>query len=285
MKPTIAVTGCNGQLGWELQQLASAFPTYQFIFTDRSSFDISNADVVTAFFLLHKPIFLVNAAAYTAVDKAESDKDNAFAINATAVGYLATACETFHCQFIHISTDYVFNGEGHTHYHPNDITDPVNYYGYTKLRGELLALQNNPTAIIIRTSWVYSKHGNNFVKTMVRLMNEKESINVVADQTGAPTYAKDLAEAILSIIQSKTAGNSNFGIYHYSNKGEITWFDFATAIQRFTKSNCTVNPIPTTAYPTPAKRPKYAVMDCQKIVTDFGIVLKDWESSLEACLK
>jgi dTDP-4-dehydrorhamnose reductase len=285
MKPTIAVTGSNGQLGWELQQLASAFEVFEFIFTDRSTLDISNESAFDVFFQQHQPKFLINAAAYTAVDKAESDQANALLVNATAVGYLAAACQKYNCQLIHISTDYVFNGNATNPYQPNDTTDPVNYYGYTKLQGELLAQQNCPESIIIRTSWVYSSHGNNFVKTMVRLMQQRESINVVADQTGSPTFAKDLAEAILIIIQEKLQGNTNSGIYHFSNEGVITWYDFAVAIKELIHSNCAVHPIPTTAYPTTAKRPLNSAMNLQKLVSDFGVTLKPWSESLQVCVQ
>jgi len=285
MKPTIAVTGSDGQLGWELQQLASSFPEFKFVFTNRSTLDISNADDIDSFIKQYQPVFLINAAAYTAVDKAETDRETALLVNATAVGLLAQSCYENNCGFIHISTDYVFNGNSTQAYRPDEKTDPVNYYGYTKLKGEQLALTAHKESIIIRTSWVYSAHGNNFVKTMLRLMQSRDSINVVSDQQGCPTYAKDLAKAILNIIQQKINGNNNSGIYHFSNDGVTTWYDFAQAIKNAAGLTCAVNPITTADYPTPAKRPAYSVMDTQKIVQDFGITLQPWQTSLESCIK
>ncbi|MDP3392591.1 dTDP-4-dehydrorhamnose reductase [Sediminibacterium sp.] len=286
MKPIIVVTGKNGQLGWELQQLASAFENrYQFIFTDRTQLNLSNPSTIHPFFTETKPQYFINCAAYTAVDKAETDQEAAMTINATVVGEIAACCEEFNCKLITISTDYVFNGNGTAPYKVDTPTDPVNYYGATKAIGEQLALTNNASAIIIRTSWVYSAHGNNFVKTMLRLMKERPEIKVVNDQEGCPTYAADLAAAIMQIIESLAKGNHASGIYHYSNTGAITWFDFARAISEEAGLTCSVLPIPSLAFPTPAKRPAYSVMDVQDIATDFGVVLKPWRESLKVCIE
>jgi dTDP-4-dehydrorhamnose reductase len=286
MKPIIVVTGKNGQLGWELQQLASAFEDrYQFIFTDRTQLDLSNITSVHPFFEATMPQYFINCAAYTAVDKAETDQEAAMAINATVVGEIAACCEEFNCKLITISTDYVFNGNGTAPYKVDTPTNPVNYYGATKAIGEQLALTNNASAIIIRTSWVYSAHGNNFVKTMLRLMKERPEIKVVNDQEGCPTYAADLAEAILDIIGAHAKGNHASGIYHYSNTGAISWFQFAQAIKEEAGLSTSILPIPSLAFPTPAKRPAYSVMDVQDIATDFGVVLKPWRESLKVCIE
>ncbi len=279
----ILITGKNGQLGNEIQVLAPSFPSYNFLYTDIDELDITNNQLVLDFFNEHKPVICINAAAYTAVDKAETEKELAFKVNAEAVKNLAQAGKKWNTKFIHVSTDYVFNGQATRPYKEDDPTDPVNYYGYTKLKSEEFARAECPSAIIIRTSWVYSTYGNNFVKTMLRLMKERESINVVNDQVGSPTYAADLAEVILQIATLKH--DRKEGIYHYSNEGVISWFDFAVAIKEISGSSCRVNPIPTSAYPTPAKRPAYSAFDKEKITEVFGIELQDWRKSLERCVK
>jgi dTDP-4-dehydrorhamnose reductase len=281
--PLILVTGKNGQLGSEIADLAPQYAEqFTFSFFGRDELDISDEAQLTKVFSALNPAYVINCGAYTAVDKAETEKEKALAINAEGVGTMAKLCKEHHAKFIHVSTDYVFNGAGTQPYKEDDATDPVNYYGYTKLLGEKLALQNNGESIIIRTSWVYSKYGNNFVKTMIRLMKERPEIRVVSDQVGSPTYAKDLAEAILHVI----SGNAVFkpGIYHFSNGGTISWYEFAVAIKELKHLNSTVHPIPTTAYPTPAKRPAYSVMSKHKIVADYGIILRDWKESLQECL-
>lgn len=279
----ILITGKNGQLGNEIQVLAPSFPSYNFLYTDIDELDITNNQLVLDFFNEHKPVICINAAAYTAVDKAETEKELAFKVNAEAVKNLAQACKKWNTKFIHVSTDYVFNGQATRPYKEDDPTDPVNYYGYTKLKSEEFARAEGPSSIIIRTSWVYSTYGNNFVKTMLRLMKERESINVVNDQVGSPTYAADLAEVILQIATLKH--DRKEGIYHYSNEGVISWFDFAVAIKEISGSSCRVNPIPTSAYPTPAKRPAYSAFDKEKITEVFGIELQDWRKSLQRCVK
>ena len=276
----ILVTGSNGQLGKELQELSSSYPQYEFLFLSREDMPINQFELVRTFFNTIKPAYCINCAAYTAVDKAESEKELAFQINGEAVGVLAAVCKEHQTKFVHISTDYVFNGEGTYPYTENFPTDPINIYGASKLEGEKEAIQLNPDCIIIRTSWVYSSFGKNFVKTMMRLMNEKDEIKVVSDQVGSPTYAADLAEVILKIIPDWKAG-----IYNFSNEGIISWYDFAVAIKELTNSPCDVKPILTSEYPTPAKRPAYSVLDKTKIQTTFGIKLKDWKESLRICLE
>jgi len=284
-KPLIVVTGKNGQLGSELQLLAPSFDAqYDFLFANRAVLDLSSNDSIDHFFTAYKPSVFINCAAYTAVDKAETDRDAAFQINAVAVGKLAAYCKAMGALFITVSTDYVFDGNGTSPYLPSDTTDPINYYGASKAEGEKLAVTNNPESIIIRTSWVYSRFGYNFVKTMIRLMGERPSLNVVGDQIGAPTYAADLAVAIMHMVAQKAAGNVHSGIYHYSNSGAISWYDFAVAIGELIQSNCAVAKIGSEAFPTPAKRPHYSLMDCSSIIQDFGVDQPDWKESLAVCI-
>ena len=285
-KPLVVVTGKNGQLGWKLQQLAGNLAhRYDFIFTDRNQLDLSKPETIAPFFVQYHPQYFINAAAYTGVDKAETDQEQALTINGTAVGEIAACCEKYHCKFITVSTDYVFNGNGSAPYTTSQVTDPVNYYGYSKCIGEQLAQKNNPSSIIVRTSWVYSEHGNNFVKTMLRLMKERPELKVVSDQIGSPTYAADLAAALMQMVAQDIAGTYHSGIYHYSNTGVISWYDFAVAIRDIAGFNTKILPIPSSDYPTPAKRPAYSVMDTGSFVTDFSIALSDWQSSLKNCLK
>jgi dTDP-4-dehydrorhamnose reductase len=277
----IVVTGANGQLGKELQALQNTHSQVQFHFFTKEELNIADLANVEAVFQEHQPHYCINCAAYTAVDKAETEKETAFLINQTGTKNLALASSQFGAKFIHISTDYVFDGNGSEPYKEDHSVNPQNVYGASKLSGEEEALIENPECIIIRTAWVYSEYGNNFVKTMLRLLQSKEEISVVADQQGSPTYAVDLAEAILAII---TLGKWVPGIYHYSNEGIITWYDFAKAIQMYIHSSCRVNPIPTSAYPTPAKRPAYSVLNKEKIKSTFGLTIPKWEVSLQHCL-
>jgi dTDP-4-dehydrorhamnose reductase len=277
----ILITGANGQLGKCFAAVANKYPNFNFIFTSRDVLDITKEAAVADFFEQNNISAVVNCAAYTAVDKAEIEKEIAFLNNATAVGFLAENCAKLSIPFIHISTDYVFDGTATTPYLPVDKTNPVNYYGETKLAGELLALQKNPQSLIIRTAWVYSEFGNNFVKTMLRLMGDRESIDVVADQYGAPTYAMDLAEAIMGIINDS---NFSSGIYHYSNVGKITWFNFASKIAELSKSTCTVNPITSAEFPTPAKRPSFSCLDTSSFATSFNVSIRNWDIALAECM-
>lgn len=280
-KQKILVTGSNGQLGKELKKIALSFPQFDFIFLSREDLPIHHFEMVRLYFQTYHPQCLINCAAYTAVDRAEQEKDLAFQVNGEAVGVLAAICKEHHCKFIHISTDYVFDGTATVPYKEDSPTNPQSVYGASKLEGEKQALQFNPDSIIIRTSWVYSEFGKNFVKTMLKLLSEKDEINVVDDQVGSPTYAADLAEVILQIISS---GNWQPGIYHFSNEGIISWYDFSLVIKEFSNSNCKVNPIPTAEYPTPAKRPAYSVLDNSRIQKTFNVRIKNWKESLAGCL-
>lgn len=280
-KKIILITGANGQVGREFQQLAPHFKNYTFLFVTKEDLSIADENAVNNFFENNKIDICINCAAYTAVDKAETEKELATAVNATAVGYLAKVCKINGAKFIHISTDYVFDGKGTNPYKEDDQTNPVNYYGQTKLNGELNAVKENDQSIIIRTAWVYSSFGNNFVKTMMRLMNERETIGVVNDQYGCPTYAADLAAAIMQIIVSN---NFVAGIYHYSNKAKISWYDFAREIADQIQSTCVVNGITTSQFPTPAARPAYSVLDTTKISSTYNTVIPEWKDSLQKCL-
>lgn len=286
MLPLILVTGRNGQLGWELEQTAHAYAQqFRFHFTTRQELDLTQPDRVQAALDTIHPDYILNCAAYTAVDKAEQEQEAALKTNAHSVGEMAMWCERNGKQLITISTDYVFDGKGTAPYTVQHPTDPLNYYGYSKWLGEQFVKENHPKGIVVRTSWVYSTHGNNFVRTMLRLMKERNELNVVADQIGSPTYAADLAQALIQMVIGLQAGKSLQSIYHYSNAGVISWFDFATAIRDKAGLTCQVNPIPSSAYPTPAKRPGYSVMDCSDLVRDFDIVLKPWQESLETCIR
>ena len=285
-KPKIVVTGGNGQLGKELQEISSSYPQFEFYFLTREDMPIDQFDLVRNYFKTLQPAYCINCAAYTAVDKAEAEKDLAFLVNGEAVGVLAAICKEHGTKFIHISTDYVFNGEGTYPYTENFPTDPINVYGASKLEGEKQATGFNPDCIVIRTSWVYSSFGKNFVKTMMRLMNEKDEIRVVNDQIGSPTYAADIAEVILRIIGNGQLTMDKWvpGIYNFSNEGIITWYEFAVAIKEIIVCPCDVKPITTSEYPTPARRPAYSVLDKTKIQETFGIELKDWKESLVVCI-
>lgn len=281
-KKIILVTGSNGQLGSELKILAQHYSAFDFVSLNRDELSLNDDEAIRAAVEKYRPSFVINCAAYTAVDKAESEREDAFQINAAAVGVMAKACAGVGSKFIHISTDYVFDGTRQTLLKEDDKVNPVNIYGESKLAGEEAALQAAPDSVIIRTSWVYSFYGKNFVKTMMRLMGEKESLNVVADQFGSPTYAADLAEAILQIIDSY---HWQPGLFHFSNDGIISWFDFAKEIASLLHSSCVVQPTTTADFPTPAKRPLYSVMDKSKIQQAYGIALKPWNESLQRCLQ
>ncbi|MFN2437627.1 MAG: dTDP-4-dehydrorhamnose reductase [Chitinophagaceae bacterium] len=278
----ILITGANGQLGNELRELSVQYSQYQFIFLSKDNLDISDEEKTLLFVKSISPDFCINCAAYTAVDKAEAEKEIAYKINAEGAGNLATAAKNSKTRFIHISTDYVFNGRSDKPYSEDYATDPINVYGHSKLQGEILCQKENEEAIIIRTSWVFSSFGNNFVKTMLRLMQTKKEISVVSDQYGCPTYAADLAQLIMQIINAK---NWVPGIFHFSNEGETNWYEFANAIKEVTRSNCLVHPISTEQYPTPAQRPRYSVLSKEKIKRIYGVVPKHWKDSLRICLE
>lgn len=278
----ILVTGGNGQLGNCIQKISKDYPEFNFIFTDSDTLDITNKDDVFNFFWQNEPAYCINAAAYTAVDLAETDIEKAFLVNADGTENLAEACNEYGAQFIHVSTDYVFDGENQLPYTEDDFTNPIGVYGASKLSGEELALEANPSTVIIRTSWVYSEFGKNFVKTMLNLFSIKEELGIVADQFGQPTNANDLAETIMKIVKST---NLIPGIFNYSNYGKISWFDFANRIKELSQFNVKLKPLETSQYPTPAKRPKNSTLDLQKIQTTYNIEPKNWESSLEDCIK
>jgi len=284
-RTTILVTGANGQLGSEIRQLSIQYPKYNFLFTSKDELAIENADALRNFFEKQQIDYCINCAAYTAVDKAEAEKEKAFLINAEAAGFLASVCNDHHTKLIHVSTDYVYDGTSRRALKEEDAVAPLNVYGWSKLKGEELVLKNNPSALIIRTSWVYSIYGSNFVKTMVRLFKERESLNVVNDQQGCPTYAADLAQIIMNLIEGTENNNDYNGIVNYSNSGITTWFDFAVAIKEFENSSCKIFPVPTSQYPTPAKRPLYSVLDTSKIRKMLNTNIPSWKESLHKCLK
>ncbi len=277
----ILVTGAGGQLGMEFQVLAKDTHFARFTFVSKDQLAIDDQTALETLFSQNSFHYCINCAAYTAVDKAESERKIAVDINTTAVGNLAKLCRQNKTKFIHFSTDYVFDGNGSQPYDEDELPDPVNFYGQTKLAGEKAAMTQHADTIVIRTSWVYSRFGKNFVKTMQRLMSEKNEIAVVQDQFGSPTYAADLAGAVIDIIHSNTWQP---GIYHYCNKGIISWFQFATAIKDIVGSHCKVNPIHTVDFPTAAKRPAYSALSTQKIENAFSLTIPDWRTSLLRCL-
>jgi dTDP-4-dehydrorhamnose reductase len=285
----ILVIGKNGQLGQSINKIVSNTQSNnEFVFVGRDQLDLSNENNVASYFESNDFDIIINCAAYTAVDKAESEVKLANQVNHLGVKQLAQIANKQKAKLIHISTDYVFDGESDEPYLESNITNPINTYGKTKLAGEqavLVAMQNG--AIIIRTSWVYSEYGHNFVDTMLRLGKERDELNVVSDQIGSPTYAGDLARAILHIIQTEVFLNSSqeTQIYHYSNEGVCSWFDFAKEIFAFASIQCTVNPITTEQYPTPAQRPTNTLMDKDKISQTFGVNIPYWEESLKTCIE
>lgn len=277
----IVVSGAKGQLGSELKVLSANYTEYEWIFADRTQLRLDELLGLEDQLQLLKPDILLNCAAYTAVDKAEEEYDLANTINHLAVGILAKFSYLNNIPFIHVSTDYVFKGNEDRPLLEEEPTAPINVYGSTKRAGEKAAMLHNPNAIIIRTSWVYSEFGNNFVKTMIRLMKEREQISVVDDQIGSPTYAADLAEVMIKIIKSSVWAP---GIYHYSNEGAVSWYDFAKAIKIYGKFDCEVIGIPTAHYPTPAKRPAFSLLNKSKIKNTFHLVIPQYEISLQKCI-
>jgi dTDP-4-dehydrorhamnose reductase len=280
----IVVTGASGQLGQELQLACKdSLFSDRILFTDRAQLDLAKPELLENFFIAHRPAYFIHGGAYTAVDKAEQEKDLAFLINATATGEIARLCNEYNTRLVYVSTDYVFNGQGTAPYAVDAATAPVNHYGYTKWMGEELIRKSNAFSVIIRTSWVFSSYGHNFVKTMLRLMSERSEIKVVNDQRGCPTYAADLAAAILQIIQEWKTGSTHSGTYHFSNEGDITWYEFACAIRDVAGLVCDIHPIPSSDFPTPAKRPSYSVFDTTKISADFGVQPRNWKEALQTC--
>ncbi|WP_294314745.1 dTDP-4-dehydrorhamnose reductase [uncultured Chryseobacterium sp.] len=279
----ILVIGGNGQLGCCIRKIASEFELdYEFSFTDSQMLDITNEDQINTFFTEYKPDYCINASAYTAVDLAEKENEKAFAVNADGVGYLAQACKDINAILIHVSTDYVFDGETNLCYSEDDFTNPIGVYGESKLKGEELAMEINPKTIILRTSWLYSEFNKNFVKTMLNLFSQKDELGIVGDQFGQPTNANDLAEAIMSIIE---AWEKKYGIFHFSNYPETTWFEFAEKIAEFSGSKIKLNKLTTDQYPTPAKRPKRSTMCLDKIEKVYNVETRHWENSLEECIE
>ena len=277
----ILITGANGQLGNEMRVLSAENPEYTYFFTDVAELDICDAKAVLDFVKVNQINVIVNCAAYTAVDKAEENVELCANLNADAVGYLAKAAETNEAEFIQISTDYVFDGTGHIPYQETEPTCPNSVYGNTKLAGEQNALRLCTRSMVIRTAWLYSTFGNNFVKTMIRLGKERESLGVIFDQVGTPTYARDLARAIFAAIRQGVVP----GVYHFSNEGVCSWYDFTKAIHRLAGiTTCCVKPLHTEEYPTPAKRPHYSVLDKTKIKETYHIEIPYWMDSLQSCI-
>lgn len=278
----ILVTGAHGQLGSELNFLSSLKEDHAIQFLDRRGLDISDAAEVSRVVGDGGFTHVINCAAYTAVDKAESERESAYSINAEGAGNLANACKNTGAAFLHVSTDFIFDGTIGRPLLETDTPHPLSVYGASKLKGEELILTNCPEAIILRTSWVYSSFGNNFVKTILRLCKEREVLNVIYDQVGTPTYARDLAAFMLQLIYEKSW---HPGIYHYSNEGVCSWYDFAYAIRDNAGLKTKINPILTSQYPTPATRPLYSVLNKAKVKESFGVEIPYWRESLQNCMK
>jgi dTDP-4-dehydrorhamnose reductase len=279
----VLVTGANGQLGQSLQFIAPKYPELKFVFCSSNDLDISDIDNCEEIFFKYKPNFCINSAAYTAVDKAESEPEKARIINVDGARNLAEVCKQHSTILLHVSTDFVFDGDKTSPYTEEDIPNPTGVYGQTKLDGEKAIHEVLKNYYIIRTSWVYSQFGNNFMKTMLRLASERDTLSVVNDQIGTPTNAVDLADALVQIIltDNRQQTTDNFGIYNFSNEGQCSWYDFAKKIFEINNKNIDLNPIPTSSFPTPAKRPKFSVLDKTKIKMAFGLEIHSWEQSLE----
>lgn len=278
----ILITGANGQLGTELHEILEREFPGQTLYTDVQELDLTNAKAVDSYVANNEITHIVNCAAYTAVDRAEEEKMLCAAVNTDAVKNLAMAADANGAKIIHISTDYVFDGTNHRPYRESDKVNPISQYGTTKRKGETLLLALAPQAIIIRTAWLYSAHGNNFVKTMLRLTDSQPEIKVVCDQIGTPTFARDLARAVVKVLQSHQWVP---GIYHFTDEGAASWYDFAKAIFRIAGKDVKVTPIPTEDYPTPASRPSYSILDRTRIKATYGIEIPHWEEALADCLR
>jgi dTDP-4-dehydrorhamnose reductase len=279
----VLVTGANGQLGQAIHSILGNYPSIDFVFCSSSELNIIDKNNCETIFEKYKPQFCINAAAYTAVDKAESETEKAYAINVTGAQNLAAVCKLNNTTLLHVSTDFVFDGLATQPYSEEAIPNPTGVYGVTKLQGEQAIQSTWEKHFIIRTSWVYSQFANNFMKTMLRLASERDSLSVVSDQIGTPTNAVDLAETLVKIIKSchaELVSASNYGIYNFSNEGQCSWYDFAKEIFKVNNISINLQPIPTTAYPTPAKRPAYSVLDKSKIKQVFWVEIKDWREGL-----
>lgn len=282
----VLVTGSNGQLGSEIRQKSiSVNHNFEFFFTDIAELDITNLNATDKFIKENKINYIINCAAYTAVDKAEDDVDLCYKINRDAITNLGIAASKNKAKIIHISTDYVFDGTADKPYTETDEVNPKSVYGKSKLEGEIELQKVCQDSIIIRTAWLYSTYGNNFVKTMIKYGRERDELSVVADQTGTPTNAADLAESIIKILDYSEKEEFRSGIYHYSNEGVTTWYDFTIAIHKDANISCSVKPITTDQYPTKATRPQYSVLNKNKIKTTFGISIPKWEDSLSVCIQ
>lgn len=281
----ILVTGANGQLGNEIRLQAQQYPSFHFLFTDVDTLDICDKDALLTYVQVNNIDYILNCAAYTAVDNAEDNVSLCRKINRDAVCNLGEAAATRGGKVIHVSTDYVFDGTNCMPYVESDPTCPKSVYGITKLEGENALFAACPDSVVIRTAWLYSEFGNNFVKTMLRLGSEREQLGVIFDQVGTPTYAADLAQAIMSIVNSSESGSFNPGVYHFSDEGACSWYDFTVAILRLAGiTSCEVKPIETKDYPTKASRPHYSVLNKGKIKNTYGIKIPHWEVSLKKCL-
>ena len=280
----VLVTGADGMLGKSIQFYQNEYPNYNFFFTNKESLNISRKEMLQTFVKMNDIAIIVNCAAYTNVEKAEFKSKKSNKLNAKSVENLGEIAKENNCGLIHISTDYVFDGESKEPYSEEDVTNPQNVYGITKLKGERILQEINPeNTIIIRTSWLYGEFGSNFVKTILNLASEKETISVVNDQIGSPTFAKDLAKAILDIIPK--INNSDVELFHYTNKGSCSWFDFATEIVKNANLKCEVKPVSSDFYPTEAKRPKYSLLNTSKIEENYQVEIPAWETSLKKCIE
>jgi dTDP-4-dehydrorhamnose reductase len=280
----ILVTGSKGQLGNEIRVLADSYPGFEFLYTDVDELNITDLKDVKTFFEQYRPAVIINCAAYTAVDKAESDKTTAFLVNATAVENLAKCAAGIDALMVHVSTDYVFDGRSCLPYCETDPTNPQSVYGVSKLAGEEAVMNHATKGIILRTSWLYSAFGNNFVKTMMKYGMERKELNVVFDQIGTPTYARDLARTILEIVPMAIQ-HSGTELFHYSNEGVASWYDFATTVIKVAGIDCKINPIPTKDYPLPAPRPYFSVLNKAKIKDKFKITIPWWRDSVIDCIQ
>ncbi len=283
----LLVTGANGQLGSELRELLRDRTDIESLSVDRDGLDITDEKAVDEFFSHHAPVYCINAAVYSNVEGAETDEDVARAVNARGPEYIARACARTGTLLFHISTDFIFDAKKTVPYTEEDEPHPLSVYGQTKYEGELAVQKQCPKSFIIRTSWLYSYFGKNFVKTILRLCNERESLPVVADQYGSPTYARDLAEALLHIIdmlENKKLADIPYGIYHYANDGEVTWFEFAQKVVELSGLSCALQPIPSSDFPSKVTRPAYSVLSLKKIQHIFGIPIHEWDERVELCM-